>query len=242
MQNLALGYPAVEREIREARVRAARRSAEAELVKAAQRYRALFDNSPLPTWVCERDSSLLLAVNAAAMRHYGYSAEVTDHGRGDASDEWQATVGATCTAQTSNEGIVHVGLHRQFHRAPRHFGFRNRVFGETNHASVLVTQGARSAERLARSQSRAEPPGSRGSGLPDARDLILPRTNQLVLGPSTPARRQPAERSPGRPYGRGGSVTWTKRLGMRTFRWARRVRRDVGRGDLQRRQRAAGDR
>ncbi len=73
--NLKRLNPAIEREIRETQVRAARRTAEVELVKAAQRYRALFDNSPLPTWVCERRSQALLAVNAAAVRHYGYSAE-----------------------------------------------------------------------------------------------------------------------------------------------------------------------
>jgi len=73
--NLKRLNPAIEREIREARVRAARRTAEAELVKAAQRYRALFDNSPLPTWVCEPDTLTLVAVNEAAVRHYGYSAE-----------------------------------------------------------------------------------------------------------------------------------------------------------------------
>ena len=73
--NLKRLNPAIEREIREARVRAARRSAEVELVKAAQRYRALFDHSPLPTWVCEPDTSKLVAVNEAAIRHYGYSAE-----------------------------------------------------------------------------------------------------------------------------------------------------------------------
>ncbi len=67
--------PAIEREIREAQVRAARHAAEVELVKAAQRYRVLFDNSPLPTWVCEQDTMSLLAVNEAAVRHYGYSAE-----------------------------------------------------------------------------------------------------------------------------------------------------------------------
>ncbi len=65
--------PAIEREIREAKVRAARRAAEVELVKAAQRYRALFDNSPLPTWVCEPATQMLLAVNEAAVAHYGYS-------------------------------------------------------------------------------------------------------------------------------------------------------------------------
>jgi len=73
--NLKRLNAAIEREIREAQVRAARRTAETELAKAAQRYRALFDHSPLPTWVCERESKELLAVNSAAVRHYGYSAE-----------------------------------------------------------------------------------------------------------------------------------------------------------------------
>jgi len=67
--------PALEREIREAKVRSARRSAEVELVKAAQRYRALFENSPLPTWVRDRTTNSLLAVNDAALRHYGYTRE-----------------------------------------------------------------------------------------------------------------------------------------------------------------------
>ena len=77
--NLKRLNPAIEREIREAQVRVARRAAEAELVRAAQRYRAIFDNSPLPTWVCDPDTMSLLAVNDAAVRHYGYSAEEFAH-------------------------------------------------------------------------------------------------------------------------------------------------------------------
>jgi hypothetical protein len=73
--NLKRLLPAIEREIREARVRAARRSAEVELVKAAQRYRALFEHSPLPTWVCDPTTRALLAVNDAAVAYYGYSRE-----------------------------------------------------------------------------------------------------------------------------------------------------------------------
>ncbi|MET0793434.1 MAG: response regulator [Polyangiaceae bacterium] len=73
--NLKRLVPAIEREIREAKERAARRTAESELAKAAQRYRALFDNSPLPTWVCEPATQSLIAVNEAAVRHYGYSRE-----------------------------------------------------------------------------------------------------------------------------------------------------------------------
>jgi two-component system, cell cycle sensor histidine kinase and response regulator CckA len=67
--------PAVERELREAKERAARRAGDVELVKAAQRYRALFDNSPLPTWVYEPGTHSLLAVNQAAVSHYGYTRE-----------------------------------------------------------------------------------------------------------------------------------------------------------------------
>jgi two-component system, cell cycle sensor histidine kinase and response regulator CckA len=73
--NLKRLVPAIEREIREAKVRAARRAAEVELVKAAQRYRALFDSSPLPTWVCEPATHAFLTVNEAAVQHYGYSKE-----------------------------------------------------------------------------------------------------------------------------------------------------------------------
>jgi PAS domain S-box-containing protein len=70
---LARLVPAIEREIREAKGRAARRAADLELLRAAQRYRALFDSSPLPTWVSEPATQALLAVNEAAVLHYGYS-------------------------------------------------------------------------------------------------------------------------------------------------------------------------
>ena len=73
--NLKRLVPALERELREATVRAARRAAEAELLKAAHRYRALFDHSPLPTWVCDPETQSLVAVNDAAVLHYGYSRE-----------------------------------------------------------------------------------------------------------------------------------------------------------------------
>jgi two-component system cell cycle sensor histidine kinase/response regulator CckA len=38
-----------------------------------EHYRVLFDNNPLPMWVFERKSLRFLAVNEAAIRHYGYS-------------------------------------------------------------------------------------------------------------------------------------------------------------------------
>src|SRR6185503_11383319 len=40
-----------------------------------QRYRLLFESSPMPTWVCDRQSLAILTVNEAAVQHYGYSRE-----------------------------------------------------------------------------------------------------------------------------------------------------------------------
>jgi PAS domain S-box-containing protein len=67
--------PAVDRELREAETRAARRRAEAELLAASGRYRDLFDSSPLPMWVYDTETLRFLAVNRAAQRRYGYSHE-----------------------------------------------------------------------------------------------------------------------------------------------------------------------
>jgi two-component system cell cycle sensor histidine kinase/response regulator CckA len=71
--NLARLGPAIERELRDARVRAARRFAEEELAKAGLRYRALFEGSVWPTWVYDRDTLAFIEVNEAAIVHYGYS-------------------------------------------------------------------------------------------------------------------------------------------------------------------------
>lgn len=46
----------------------------AELADAEQRYRQVFELSPLPMWVRELDGGRFLAVNAAATELYGYSA------------------------------------------------------------------------------------------------------------------------------------------------------------------------
>src|SRR5204863_2111997 len=40
-----------------------------------QRYELLFESSSLPTWICDVETSELLAVNQAAVRLYGYSRE-----------------------------------------------------------------------------------------------------------------------------------------------------------------------
>ncbi len=64
---------AIDREVRDARVRAAKRQAEEDLRASEGRYRSLFDHSPLPMWVFDRDTLAFLAVNEAAVRHYGFS-------------------------------------------------------------------------------------------------------------------------------------------------------------------------
>ena len=71
--NLSRLVPAVEREIRASEGRAARRRAEHELRASEARYRELFESSPLPAWVFDRESLAFLAVNDAAVAHYGFS-------------------------------------------------------------------------------------------------------------------------------------------------------------------------
>ncbi|MEO7730312.1 MAG: response regulator [Kofleriaceae bacterium] len=65
--------PAVEREIRDAEARAAGRRAELEVRVSAERYRQLFESSPLPMWVYDLESLRVLTVNEAAIRRYGYT-------------------------------------------------------------------------------------------------------------------------------------------------------------------------
>ena len=42
---------------------------------SAESYKLLFDKSPQPMWVFDRASLAFLAVNEAAIEHYGYSRE-----------------------------------------------------------------------------------------------------------------------------------------------------------------------
>src|SRR5205807_643015 len=41
----------------------------------ASEYRLLFEGNPMPMWVFDRDTLKFVAVNEAAIRHYGYSRE-----------------------------------------------------------------------------------------------------------------------------------------------------------------------
>jgi two-component system cell cycle sensor histidine kinase/response regulator CckA len=73
--NLARLAPAIQREVRERNGREARRRSEQELRRSEERYGALFGAAPFPMWVFERESHAILAVNDAAVRHYGFSRE-----------------------------------------------------------------------------------------------------------------------------------------------------------------------
>ena len=44
-----------------------------ELSKSEQKYRYLFENNPMPMWIIDIDTFRFLAVNEAAIAHYGYS-------------------------------------------------------------------------------------------------------------------------------------------------------------------------
>ncbi|OGW44340.1 MAG: hypothetical protein A2X57_08855 [Nitrospirae bacterium GWD2_57_8] len=52
-----------------------RRKGEEALRQSEERYRMLFENNPHPMWVYDLETLAFLAVNTAAIRHYGYSRE-----------------------------------------------------------------------------------------------------------------------------------------------------------------------
>jgi len=58
-----------ERKLREERDRAAKQ----ELRNSEEQHRILFDSNPLPMWVFDRETLAFLAVNEAAVSHYGFS-------------------------------------------------------------------------------------------------------------------------------------------------------------------------
>ncbi|HEY0763239.1 MAG TPA: ATP-binding protein [Pyrinomonadaceae bacterium] len=71
--NLKRLLVAVQRELKEAQQRDAHRKADEALLISDAQYRMLFDSNPQPMWVYDAKTLRFLAVNEAAIRHYGYS-------------------------------------------------------------------------------------------------------------------------------------------------------------------------
>lgn len=70
--NYARLSPAIERELREAKSRHERKAAIEALQRSEKHYRMLFEANPHPMWVYDIESLKFLAVNEAAITHYGY--------------------------------------------------------------------------------------------------------------------------------------------------------------------------
>ncbi len=73
--NNLFGNPAVRGAVINARDITERKQAEEEVRQSEERYRSLFESNPLPALVHDAETSYFLAVNDAAIEHYGYSRE-----------------------------------------------------------------------------------------------------------------------------------------------------------------------
>jgi PAS domain S-box-containing protein len=92
----------------------ARRVAES-LRQSEESHRVLFEKSPLPMWVVERETLQFLAVNDAAVDHYGYSrAEFLEMTLRDVHPpEEVPRLLADLASQTTDESIPHTRRHRK---------------------------------------------------------------------------------------------------------------------------------
>jgi len=66
---------AIRRALLEQRLRVEREQAVAALGESEAQYRSLFESTPYPMWVFDLETHRVLAVNGAAISHYGYSRE-----------------------------------------------------------------------------------------------------------------------------------------------------------------------
>src|SRR5213080_4432780 len=66
---------AIRRALRERALREEREQAVAALRESEAQYRSLFESTPYPMWVFDLETHRVLAVNGAAIKHYGYSRE-----------------------------------------------------------------------------------------------------------------------------------------------------------------------
>lgn len=87
--------------------------AQERLLRSEEEYRLLFDRNPSPMWVFEAETLAFLAVNDAAVRHYGYSREeflrmtVRDIRPSEEVDRFVAFVKSTAGQETpTRDGVV----------------------------------------------------------------------------------------------------------------------------------------
>ena len=89
-----------------------RKQIDAALRESEERHRLLFRRNPLPMWVVEAESLAVLAVNDAAIDHYGYTRE--DFLRMTLRDLWvpEESTKLAGIAAAPGSGRNHVGAHR----------------------------------------------------------------------------------------------------------------------------------
>ena len=112
---------------------AARRAAR-QLADSENRYRQLFESNPQPMWIFDQESLRFLSVNAAAVAHYGYSA-----------DEFlQMTIADIRPPEDVPALTAHVGANRR--RGPSRDGSWRHVRKDGSVIEVEITSHAMSFE------------------------------------------------------------------------------------------------